>query len=134
VSDKRTYVLNVLNRGHAVQAVKVAPEGYVCDVGPPKRTLLQNDRMHACLTDIIKSGHKLHGETYTDVDDWKTFFVSVWMGETGRAGKLVKGINGEFVQLYWRTSRMNKEQLGEMMIIIERFCAENGIPLRDPRG
>lgn len=94
-----------------------------------KRTLPQNDRLHACLTDIVRSGYQLHGRAFS-VEDWKTLFVSLWMGETGRS-QLVRGINNELVQLYWRTSRMKKKHLGEVLILVEKFCAERGIQLRD---
>lgn len=131
MTEKRKIVLGSAEHRKWVGAlVATYPAGYVVRVDPPGRTLPQNDRLHAMLGDVVKSRYELHGETY-DIDDWKTFFVSVWMGETKRS-RIVPGINGEFVQLYWRTSRMTKEQLGEVMIIVERFCAERGIQLREP--
>lgn len=117
-------------RAWVASFVLTAPLGCYVTVEPERRSGLQNKRLHAMLGDVVKSGYELHGETY-DIEDWKTFFVSVWMGETKRS-RIVPGINGEFVQLYWRTSRMTKEQLGEVMIIVERFCAERGIQLREP--
>jgi hypothetical protein len=132
VTSGATYILSGgLARREATRAIFRAHEGMVVEVREPTRTNPQNARLHAHLSDIVKSGYELHGETYDEIDDWKTFFVSVWMGETGRGGRLVRGINNEVVQLYWRTSRMNKEQLSEMIVIVERFCAERNIPLRD---
>lgn len=114
----------------ARSAVTRAPEGYVVEVRPPHRTNPMNDRFHAMLRDVLKSGYQIDGQTF-DLDDWKTAFISTWMIETGKGSRIARGINGEMLQLYWRSSKMSNEQLGEVMILIEKFCAERGIQLRE---
>lgn len=116
-------------RTRATAAIWQAPDGWYARITPPTRSLEQNSRLHAMLSDIAKSGFKMDGRAL-DVDELKTVFVSAWMIETGRPSDIVRGINGEPVQLRRSTTTFSKEELGELMTMIEAFAAERGIPLR----
>ncbi len=124
----------ILNNGYcrreATRAIAVAHEGSVVKIGPPTRSLDQNARLHAMLSDIAKTGFEHDGRKF-DVEDLKTLFVSTWQIETGKGSDLVRGFSGELVQLRRSTAKMSKEEIGEVMIIVERFCAERNISLKD---
>lgn len=107
-----------------------APEGWWVRIEPPKRTKDANARFHAMLNDIEKSGFKHEGRAF-DTEDLKTLFVTAWAHETGRPSDVVKGFHGKPVQLRRSTTTFSKEEMGELMIIVERFCAEHGIQLRE---
>lgn len=113
----------------ATSAVWRAPDRMMVEIKPVTRTLDQSARFHAMLTDIVKSGFTHDGRQF-DVEDLKTLFVSAWMIETGRRSDVVKGFAGEPVQLRRSTTTFSKEEMGELMDLVEAFAAERGIPLR----
>lgn len=89
-----------------------------------KRTIPQNDRMWAMLTDL--SGQvEWYGEQLSP-DDWKTMFTAAMRKE-----RVVPGINGGFVVLGQRTSEMTKEELSDLMELIAAFGAERGVTFKD---
>lgn len=125
----------VLNNGYArreaTRAIAVAHEGMVVEVREPRRTLDQNARLHAMLGDIVKSGYAHQGRKF-DTEELKTLFVTEWMSETGQPSDIVPSLYGNsFVQLRRSTTKMSPKEIGEVMIIVERFCGENGIVLKD---
>jgi ribonuclease PH len=122
--DRRTFVLRSReDRTAASSAVAHALRGYVVTIRPPSRTLDQNARLHAMLSDIAASGHEFNGRRFT-VDELKTLFVSAWMIEHETPSDIVTGFNGEAVQLRRSTTTFSKEELGSLMDLIEAFCAQ----------
>lgn len=116
-------------RAAALMAVTRAPDGFVCKIEAPKRTLDANAKFHAMLADIVKAGFK-HDDHAYDIDDLKTLFVSSWMIQTGRRSQIVKGFEGEAVQLRRSTTTFSKQEMGELIELVEAFCAQHGIKLR----
>lgn len=112
----------------AAAAVRRAPDGWTVEVKPPLRTLDANAKFHAMLADIVKSGFEHEGRQY-GIDDLKTLFVSAWMIETGRQSDIVKGFNGETVQLRRSTTTFNKHEMGELIDLVEAFAAQRGIKI-----
>lgn len=116
----------------ATAAVWRAPEGWHVTIKPPTRSGEQNRRLHAMLSDIAKSGKvTLANRVVDDIEDLKCLFVSAWRMETKQSSEIVEGLHGEPVQLRRSTASMSKEELGELMTVIEVFAAERGIKLRD---
>lgn len=114
----------------AMAAVMEAPEGWWVRIVPPKRSLDANARFHAMLNEIEKSGFT-HNARKFDTEDLKTLFVTAWMEETGRPSDVVMGFHGKPVQLRRSTTTFSPTEMGELMIIVEKFCAERGITLRE---
>lgn len=114
----------------ATAAVWRAPEGWFVRITPPTRSLEANARFHAMLSDIVKSGWKHEGRKF-DVDELKVLFVSAWMHETGRTSDVVRGFNGEAVQLRRSTTTFTREEMGELMDLVETFAAQHSIKLSD---
>lgn len=115
----------------ATEAIRRAPDGWTVAIKPPGRSLDQNARLHAMLSDIAASGFEWGGCQRT-IDELKTLFVSAWMVETGRTSEVVRGFNDEPVQMRRSTAVMSREELGELMDMIEAFCAQRGIRLSAP--
>ncbi len=108
-------------RRNASAACLTAPAGYVVRIAPPKRSSLQSDRMWAMLTEVSKQvdwyGKKLSAE------DWKHIFSS-----SLRKQEVVPNLDGSgFVALGLSTSKMNKRELSDLMMLIESFGAERGV-------
>ena len=87
----------------------------------PKRSLDQNALMWARLTEIARTvewyGQKL------SADDWKDVFSA-----SLRKARVVPGLDpGSFVPLGMRTSDMSKEEMGQLLDLIDAFAAERGV-------
>jgi hypothetical protein len=131
VTSGATFVLsNGYARREATRAIFRAAEGMVVEVREPKRSLSQNDRLHAMIGDLIKGGFDHKGRKLT-MQQLKVLFVSTWQIETGQGSDIIEGLSGEAVQLVRGTSELDSKECSEVMIIIERTAAERGIALKD---
>ncbi|SMF96061.1 NinB protein [Methylomagnum ishizawai] len=106
-------------RSRALEAVKTAPDGWTVEIKPPARTLEQNARMWAMLTEISRQVC-WHGEWLT-AENWKDVFTAALKRE-----KVVPGIDGGFVVVGQHTSRMTRREMGDLMELMHAFAAERG--------
>ena len=95
----------------------------------PKRSMPQNDKMWACLTEIAaKATH--HGIRLTP-DDWKLLFLDALKREV----RMVPNLDGNgFVSLGRSSSDLSKQEFGDLLEIIHAFAASKGITLGDELG
>lgn len=100
-------------------------------VGEPTRSLEQNDRMWAMLTDVSKQVQwPVDGRMqYLSPEDWK----HVLSAGLKRENRVAQGIEGGFVILGQRTSQMSKRELSELMELIQFFGDERSITWTDPK-
>lgn len=89
-----------------------------------KRSLDQNAKLWACLTDISRQVD-WYGETLTP-DDWKTMLTA-----SLRKQKAVPGIDGGFVVLGLSTSKMTKEEMSELLELAIAFGTDKGVTFND---
>lgn len=88
----------------------------------PKRTLPQNERMWAMLTDVARQV-KWHGQKLT-ADDWKVVFLSALKAEL----RMVPNLDGNgFVQLGRSSSALSVDEMSDLMALIEAFGAREGV-------
>ena len=124
MNKKQFKLITPLARQLAAKAVSDAPDGYVAEVKPATRTLDQNAKLWAMLSDISKQvdwhGNKLNNE------EWKHVFTAALSKQ-----KVVPGIDGGFVVLGQSTSRMNKKDFAEMIELILAFGHEQGVKFSD---
>ena len=111
-------------RAHAL--IDKAPDGHVCKIEPPKRTAEQNDKMWAMLTDVSLS--KPQGRMLTP-DQWK----SVFMQACGHEVQFLSGLDGMPFPVGFRSSRMTKAQMSELIEFIGAWGSENGVRWSDPQ-
>lgn len=110
--------------------VATTPAGHFVTIEEPTRTLQANARFHAMLGDIVRSGFEHFGRKL-DIEEWKVLFVTEWMIETKQQSDIVPTLDGKsFAQLRKSTRKMTGKQISEVMVIVERYCAEKGIPLQ----
>lgn len=62
-------------RAGAIRAVQDAPEGYICTIAEPSRTLEQNAKFHALCSDIARAKTQWAGKPRNAVQ-WKVLLVS----------------------------------------------------------
>jgi len=115
------------SREEAKRAIDGAPRFSHVNIKVNKRTIPQNARLHAMLTQLAKQvewhGHRL------PVDDWKLIFMDALDREVRTVPSLD---NRGFVNLGRSTSKLTVEECGDMMILVEKFAAERDIDLKEP--
>ena len=96
----------------------------------PTRTLEQNSRLWALLRDISRQVEwPVDGRMQKlPPEDWKDIFTAVLT----RGQRVAQGIEGGFVMLGGRTSRMSVGEMCELQTLIEAFGAEHGVQWSDP--
>lgn len=107
-------------RRRAVSAVIGAPDGMLVEVRPATRSLEQNARMWAMLADVAQQVD-WHGRRLTS-EEWKDVFSAALRRQT-----VVPGLDGGFVVLGLRTSKMTKSEMGDLMELISAFGAQHGV-------
>jgi len=96
----------------------------------PTRTLEQNSRLWALLTDVSRQVEwPVDGKMQKLApEDWKDIFTAALT----RGQRVAQGIEGGFVMLGGRTSRMSVGDMIELQTLIEAFGAERGVRWSDP--
>jgi hypothetical protein len=99
-----------------------APTGTRVEFKATKRSIPQNDRMWAMLTDVATQvqwhGQKLHAE------DWKYIFLDALKREL----RIVPNIDGTgFVNLGRSSSDLTKDEMSALMELIAAFGANHGV-------
>ena len=96
----------------------------------PTRSLEQNDRLHAMLTEIADqvewNGAK------RSVEAWKDIFTAA-LRTANHGLEVVPGINGGFVLLGMHTSSMTVEEMIDLMTLIEAWSAHNAVTFREEK-
>lgn len=93
-----------------------------------KRSIPQNDRMWAMLTDVAKQV-PWHGLKLS-ADDWKLIF----MASLNQEMRLVPNIDGTgFVNLGRSSSDLSKEEMTDLLELIAAFGAKHGVEFGDER-
>ncbi len=117
----RTVLSSDFARQRAVRLVLGAPDGYVCTVAEPKRTLDQSDFMWGLLGDI--SAAKPMGRRHTP-DDWK----AIAMNACGWECQFIEGLDGRPFPKGFRSSHLTKSQMSTLIEWLLAFGAEQEVP------
>lgn len=92
-----------------------------------KRSLPQNDRMWAMLSDI--SLQTTHHGLKLQPDDWKLLFLDALKREV----RMVPSLSGNgIVSLGRSSSDLSKAEFGDLFLIMEEFGARNGVVFSEP--
>jgi len=135
MSDKIQFVLRAEPhpaRRNAAKALAATPDGYLVTIQPPKRSLVQNAKLWAMLTDVsrqvIHHGQKLKPES------WKDLFTAHLKRQV-----MLPNIEGDgWIALGTRTSEMGVGEMGELIECIYAYGASKDViwsePKEDDRG
>ena len=115
------------DRERAIRYVGAAPAGTRVELKASKRTLPQNDRMWAMLTDI--AAQKEHcGRKYTP-DQWKVLFLHA----CGREVQFIPSLDGStFIPWGQSSSDLSKGEMSDLIDFMLSWGAENGVTFHDP--
>lgn len=122
----RTVLTTPYARERACRLVMAAPDGFVATVAEPKRTLSQNDRLWALLTDVSMS--KPLGRRHTP-EEWK----SIFMAACGWEVLFLEGLDGRPFPQGFRSSQLSKSQMSALQEFIEAWGSENGVTFSNPQ-
>lgn len=113
-------------RQRAASWVMKAPNGTRCEFKASKRSLPQNDRMWAMLTDIARQV-PWHGLTLKP-DDWKLIFLDALKREL----RAVPNLDGTgFVNIGRSSSDLTKQEMTDLIELIFAFGAQHGVTFHD---
>ncbi len=114
------------DRLRAAKWVTQAPVGTRVEFKAPKRSIPQNDRMWAMLTDVATQ-LPWHGIKLVP-DDWKMIFLDALKREL----RVVPNIDGSgFVNLGRSSSDLSKAEMTDMIELIHQFGANHGVVFHD---
>lgn len=113
-------------RYKVVESVWRAEPGSRVEIKGPKRTLDQNARMWATLTDIAEQVD-WHGVKYSP-EDWKDYFMHAM-----KRARWMPCEEGGLVPIGMHTSSISKSEMSDLVILMEEFGARNGVAFGDSR-
>jgi hypothetical protein len=117
---------NDATRAKAIEWIRRAPAETRVTFQGPKRTLDQNSRLWACLTDLSQQ-LLWHGQRLS-TEDWKQVMLAALKQEM----RIVPNIHGDgFVQLGRSSSDLSKEEMADLMTIMEAFAARYGVKFKE---
>jgi NinB protein len=111
-------------RQQAHKLVEAAPIGAVLTIKPASRSTDQNAKLWALLSDISRAMPS--GRRHTP-EVWKELFCHA----CGHATQFEMGLNGQPFPVGFRTSRMSRAEMADLIEFINAWAAEQGITLRE---
>lgn len=104
-----------------------APAGTRIEFKGPQRSIEQNDRMWAMLTDVARQ--KTHAGRRFTTDEWKVLF----MHACGREVQFLPALNGGgFVPYGQSSSDLSVAEMADLITFIMQWGDENGVAWSDP--
>ena len=115
------------SRERAIGWIRKAPKETRVTFQGPRRTLPQNDRMWAMLTDISTQAEH-HGRKYAP-QDWKVIFLSA----LGRETRFVPNLDGTgLIPIGQSSSDLSIAEMCDLTELMFSWGAEHGIVFHEP--
>jgi hypothetical protein len=112
-------------RAAAHNLIDRAPSGAVMTIREAKRTTEQNDKMWSMISDISRA--KPDGRMHTP-EVWKALFMKA----CGHAVQFEHGLDGEPFPIGFRSSKLTKQQMSDLIESIYAYGAEKGVIWTEP--
>lgn len=118
-------------RRKAIDWITRAPQDTRVTFQGPKRTLAQNDRLWAMLTDVAQ--HVEWAGQKRSPEDWKLMFLDYLERELGHEPNIVPSLDGEgYVRLDGSSSKLSVEEMTMLIELIFKFGANHGVVFHEP--
>lgn len=111
-------------RDRAKALIDKAPDGYVVKISEPTRTGEQNDKMWALISDVSRA--KPEGRVHVP-EVWKALF----MQSCGHQVAFEQGLDGQPFPIGFRSSRLTKKQMSDLIECIYEYGARFGVRWTD---
>jgi hypothetical protein len=112
-------------RSLAKQMIECAPLDAVVTIRPATRSLDQNARLWAMISDVSRA--KPEGRTHTP-EVWKCLF----MHACGHAVQFEMGLNGQPFPVGFRSSKLKKHEMSDLMECVSEYGARHGVAWSEP--
>jgi hypothetical protein len=112
-------------KAFAVSLIEKAPPGAVLTIREAGRSVDQNSKLWAMLSDVSRAMPS--GRRHTP-EVWKTLF----MHACGHAVQFEMGLNGQPFPTGFRSSKLTKTQMGDLIESIYSYGAEWGVVWTEP--
>lgn len=112
-------------RDFAKKLVDKAPDNAVLNIREAARTNDQNSKFWAMLSDVSRS--KPEGRKHTP-EVWKALV----MHACGHATQFEIGLNGEPFPVGFRSSRLSKSQMADLITWVQQYGDEHGVVWTEP--
>lgn len=123
-----TILRSPYDRAKAISLIRQAPDGTRMELKAMKRSLPQNDRMWAMLSDIATQ--KEHNSRKYTPDAWKVIFLCA----IGREVQFIPSLdNKTFIPWGQSSSDLSKQEMTDLIEFIAAWGAENGVTFHDGR-
>ena len=120
-------VLTAKNRDELVRMIAEAPLGSHVEIVDDPRTLAQNRLMWVQLAQLAT--HLKHGGDFYEAEDWKCAFLKAM----GKKLRFMPALDGEgVVAIGYRSSRLSKAEMSEMIERIYEYGSRHGVSFDDP--
>ncbi len=121
-----TSLKSTADRERVARMVAQAPHGTRVEIKAAKRSIPQNDRMWAMLTEVATQ-LPWHGVKLRP-DDWKLIFLDALKREL----RMVPNLDGTgFVNLGRSSSDLTKNEMGDLIELIFEFGSRHGVTFQD---
>lgn len=121
----QTIILRDGTRNRAISLVNCAPDGAVLNIRAANRSGEQNAKLWAMLSDVSRAMPQ--GRRHTP-DVWKAIF----MNACGWAVQFTEGLDGLPFPMGYRSSRLTKQQMSDLIEFIAAYGAEHGVVWSEP--
>jgi len=123
-------IQTVILRGDAQRAlacdlIRRAPQDAVVTIKAATRSIPQNDKLWAMLSDVSRA--KPNGLRHTP-DMWKCLFMKA----CGHHVQFLEGLDGEPFPVGFRSSKLTKAQMSELIEFIYHYGAQHGVAWSEP--
>lgn len=106
------------------------PWGTRVEFKAPKRSIPQNDKMWAMLTEVAEQA-RYHGLRLV-ADDWKLIFLDGLKRAKQHELRFVPNLDGTgFVNLSTSSSDLSTDEMSELIELIHAWGAQNGVTFAD---
>jgi len=125
--SRRVFVLaHDIARQRAIDAVGMAPDGYSVTIVEPRRSLAENNLLHALIDEIAKkiewAGKK------RDPEVWKRLLVAAWCRVHGESVEILPALDGHGVDIVpARTSKLTRKECADLIEFVFSWGVEQGI-------
>jgi hypothetical protein len=113
-------------RARACELIVKAPVGFIATVAEPKRTLEQNDKLWAMLTDL--SVAKPEGRRLIP-EDWKVLM----MHACGWECQFLEGLDGRPFPKGFSSSKLTKGQMASLITFIQEYGDRHSVAWSEPK-
>lgn len=118
-------IINPRTRERVAQEVMSIPDGFEVVIREPTRTTDQNAKMWAMLSDIAKAAPE--GRQWS-TETWKCAF----MAHLGHEIRWVQGLDNDPLPVGFRTSRLRKDQMADLITCIAEYGDRHGVQWSEP--